>query len=81
MLQSGRVDFWGASRLKGTYLAAQEGISGLKPVLKLKEVSLYLACNKGVPDETVAMLNAVIKQMSEDGTTAGLTKRYLAADK
>jgi polar amino acid transport system substrate-binding protein len=75
-LQAGRIDFWASGRLMGPYLASQEGVSGLKPVLVIKETTMYLACGKSVPDETITKLNGALKQMSEDGTAAALTQAY-----
>jgi polar amino acid transport system substrate-binding protein len=75
-LQAGHIDFWASGRLMGPYVAAQQGVSGIKPLLVIKETTMYLACNKNVPDETVAKLNASIKKLTDDGTVAALGKAY-----
>ena len=46
-------------------------------MLKFDSAELYLALNKGVPDETVARLQAALEQMRADGTLASIEGRYL----
>ncbi|MTJ83066.1 MAG: transporter substrate-binding domain-containing protein [Telmatospirillum sp.] len=75
-LQAGHIDYWASGRLLGPYIASQQGVTGIKPVLLVKETKMYLACNKGVADETIDKLNAAIKVMSDDGTIDKLNKAY-----
>jgi polar amino acid transport system substrate-binding protein len=76
-LQGGTIDLWATGDPAGRYLAKQQGVNGLKRVLKFDSAELYLALNKGVPDETVARLQAALEQMRADGTLASIQGRYL----
>ena len=75
-LDAGRIDLWVSGVFSGPYIANQQGVTGLKPVFTIKDAQMYLACNKGVPDDVVTKLNDTLKQMASDGTTAGLQKAY-----
>lgn len=75
-LQAGRIEYWGDGKLVGLYIARQEGVTGLVPELTMSETSMFLACNKGVPDDIIEKLNAAIKQMNDDGSTATIYKKY-----
>ena len=76
-LQGGTIDLWATGDPVGRYLAKQQGVNGLKRVLKFDSAELYLALNKSVPDETVARLQAALEQMRSDGTLASIEGRYL----
>ncbi len=76
-LMAKRIDFWAAGTLKGPFMAAREGVSGLVPVLELKHAELYLACNKGVDDATVAKLNEALKKLAKAGVPGALAKTYV----
>ena len=76
-LQGGTIDLWATGDPAGRYLAKQQGVNGLKRVLKFDSAELYLALNKGVPDETVARLQAALEQMRADGTLDSIQGRYL----
>jgi len=65
-LLAGRIDYWATGRLIGQYRLAQQGISGIEPVLVFNRTEMYLACQKQLPDEQVKLLN---------NTLAGLEKR------
>jgi polar amino acid transport system substrate-binding protein len=75
-LAAKRIDFWASGATVGAYLAAREGVSGIAPVLRIKEVQLYLACNKGVAADLVDALNAAIKQLRDDGGMEAILKAY-----
>jgi len=77
-LSSGRVEFWATARLKGMYFAARAGIGGLKEVLWIRRFPVYLACNKSVPEKTVAALNKAINELVEEGTAARIVSHYQA---
>jgi hypothetical protein len=66
-LVSGQIDLWATGDPAGRYLARQEGVNGLKTVLRFNSAELYLALNKDVPDETVAKLQAALDQLRKEG--------------
>jgi polar amino acid transport system substrate-binding protein len=76
-LQRGDIDLWATGDPAGLYLARQEGVSGLKNVLRFNTAQLYLALNKETPDAVVQKLQAALEQMRADGFAAEVLKRYL----
>ncbi|AHL77310.1 amino acid ABC transporter substrate-binding protein [Stutzerimonas stutzeri] len=76
-LQNGAIDLWATGDPAGRYLAKQQGVTGLKRVLKFDSAELYLALNHSIPDETVAKLQAALEQMRADGTLDTISGRYL----
>lgn len=76
-LQSGEIDLWATGDPAGRYLARQQGVTGLKRVLRFDDAQLFLALNKQTADETVAKLQAALEQMKSDGTVEAINGRYL----
>ena len=76
-LVSGQIDLWATGDPAGRYLARQEGVNGLKTVLRFNSAELYLALNKNVPDEVVAKLQAALDQLRKDGVVDEIMARYL----
>ena len=76
-LVNGQIDLWATGDPAGRYLARQDGVSGLKTVLRFNSAELYLALNKDVPDETVAKLQAALDQMRKEGRVDEIMGRYL----
>jgi polar amino acid transport system substrate-binding protein len=76
-LISGQIDLWATGDPAGRYLARQEGVNGLKTVLRFNSAELYLALNKDVPDETVAKLQAALDQLRKEGRVDEIMARYL----
>ncbi len=76
-LMAGQIDLWATGDPAGRYLAKQEGISGLKNVLRFDSVELYLALNKEMPDEIVAKLQAALDQMRAEGFVEKTLNSYL----
>jgi polar amino acid transport system substrate-binding protein len=76
-LTSGQIDLWATGDPAGRYLARQDGVSGLKTVLRFNSAELYLALNKDVPDETVAKLQAALDQLRKEGVVDEIMARYL----
>lgn len=74
-LEAGRIDLWATGSQAGPFVAAKEGVK-IKPVLNFKQTQLYLACNKGTDDDTIAKMNAAIKAMEQDGTREKIIKKY-----
>ncbi|PBJ08496.1 ABC transporter substrate-binding protein [Pseudomonas sp. ACN5] len=76
-LVNGQIDLWATGDPAGRYLARQEGVNGLKTVLRFNSAELYLALNKDVSDETVAKLQAALDQMRKEGKVDEIMARYL----
>ena len=76
-LTSGQIDLWATGDPAGRYLARQDGVTGLKTVLRFNSAELYLALNKDVPDETVAKLQAALDQLRKEGVVDEIMSRYL----
>ena len=76
-LVSGQIDLWATGDPAGRYLARQEGVSGLKTVLRFNSAELYLALNKEVSDEVVAKLQAALDQLRKEGVVDDIMARYL----
>jgi polar amino acid transport system substrate-binding protein len=76
-LVNGQIDLWATGDPAGRYLARQEGVNGLKTVLRFNSAELYLALNRNVPDETVAKLQAALDQMRKEGRVDEIMAQYL----
>jgi len=76
-LESGQIDLWATGDPAGRYLARQEGVNGLKTVLRFNSAELYLALNKDVPDDVVAKLQAALDQLRKEGVVDEIMARYL----
>lgn len=76
-LVNGQIDLWATGDPAGRYLARQEGVSGLKTVLRFNSAELYLALNKDVSDEMVAKLQAALDQLRKEGKVDEIMARYL----
>src|SRR5471032_1671468 len=76
-LVDGQVDLWASGDPAGRYLARQEGITGLKTILRFNSASLYLALNKEVPDAVVAKLQSALDQLRREGVVDQAFGRYL----
>lgn len=76
-LVAGQIDLWATGDPAGRYLAKQEGITGLKTVLRFDSAELYLALNKDMPDEIVAKLQAALDQMRAEGFVDATLNKYL----
>lgn len=76
-LVNGQIDLWATGDPAGRYLARQEGVNGLKTVLRFNSAELYLALNKDVPDETVAKLQAALDQLRKEGRVDEIMAQYL----
>ncbi|MFP6850514.1 MAG: ABC transporter substrate-binding protein [Pseudomonas sp.] len=76
-LMAGQIDLWATGDPAGRYLAKQEGISGLKTILRFDSAELYLALNKEVPDEVVQKLQAELDKMRSEGYVDDILSSYL----
>ncbi|MGX5727471.1 substrate-binding periplasmic protein [Metapseudomonas otitidis] len=76
-LEKGQIDLWATGDPAGRYLAKQEGITGLKTVLRFNQTPLYLALNKSVPDEVVKKLQDALEQLRSEGFVDKTINSYL----
>ncbi len=76
-LMAGQIDLWATGDPAGRYLAKQEGISGLKTILRFDSAQLYLALNKEVPDEVVQKLQSELDKMRGEGFVDDILNNYL----
>lgn len=76
-LAAGQIDLWATGDPAGRYLAKQEGISGLRTVLRFDSAELYLALNRDMPDEIVGRLQAALDQMRAEGFVDDILSSYL----
>jgi polar amino acid transport system substrate-binding protein len=76
-LVEGQLDLWATSDPAGRYLARQEGITGLKTVLRFNSAELFLALNKDTPDAVVARLQGALDQLRKEGVVDSIFAKYL----
>ncbi|WP_062379422.1 substrate-binding periplasmic protein [Pseudomonas abietaniphila] len=76
-LVDGQIDLWATGDPAGRYLARQEGVTGLKTVLRFNSAELFLALNKDTPDEVVNKLQTALDQLRKEGTVDSILGRYL----
>lgn len=76
-LMAGQIDLWATGDPAERYLAKQEGVSGLKTILRFDSAELYLALNKAVPDEVVQKLQAELERMRDEGFVDDILNSYL----
>jgi len=76
-LMAGQIDLWASGDPAGRYLAKQEGITGLKTILRFDSAQLYLALNKEVPDEVVQKLQTELDKMRSEGLVDDILNNYL----
>lgn len=62
-LANGRIDLWATGSELGPFLAAQQGIKNLRPVLTFKETKMSLACNKSTDPAVLAKLRAALAEL------------------
>jgi len=76
-LMGGRIDLWVTSHQLAHGLLEQEGLVGkIVPLLTFHTSRAYLACNKAVPDATIAALSAAMADIVKDGTAAAIDRKY-----
>lgn len=76
-LMAGQIDLWATGDPAGRYLARQEGVSGLKVVLRFNSAELYLALNRETSDELVKRLQAALEQMRAEGVLDEIQRNYM----
>ena len=76
-LLAGHIDLWAAGSEVARLAIEQNGWSGkIVPLLVFHSTKLYLACNRSVPDQRIAAMNAALTDMQRDGTVAAIERRY-----
>lgn len=76
-LVDGQLDLWATGDPAGRYLARQEGITGLKTVLRFNSAELFLALNKDTPDAVVQRLQRALDQLRKEGVVDSIFAEYL----
>jgi len=76
-LQEGKIDLWATGDPAGRYLAKQEGITGLKTVLRFDSAELYLALNPETPDEVVERLQKALDELRASGRVDQIFQSYV----
>jgi polar amino acid transport system substrate-binding protein len=76
-LMANRIDLWAASIRRGTAALSRMGYADkIVPVLVFNRIRVYLACNRAVPDDVVARMDAALESMERDGTMQRILHRY-----
>lgn len=76
-LMGGRIDLWVTSHQLAHGLIEREGLVGkIVPLLTFHTSRAYLACNKAVPDATIAAMSAAMADILKDGTAAAIDRKY-----
>lgn len=76
-LLDGQIDLWATGDPAGRFLARQEGVTGLKRVLRFESAELYLALNKQTDEQIVQQLQQELDQMRAEGVVEAINARYL----
>jgi polar amino acid transport system substrate-binding protein len=76
-LQEGKIDLWATGDPAGRYLAKQEGITGLKTVLRFDSAQLYLALNPETPDEVIERLQKALDDLRASGKVDQIFQSYV----
>jgi polar amino acid transport system substrate-binding protein len=77
-LLAGRIDLWAVAMLAGAPPMTQDVWGGgkLVPLLTFRRVQIYIACNRGVPDDLIARMNGAFDAMRRDGTLRRIERHY-----
>jgi len=78
MMSAGRIDLWVANRSQAHNEARQAGIA-LRELFSYDDFEFYLACNRAVPSDLIARIDAAIKQVVESGEAARITAKFMSA--
>lgn len=76
-LMAGTIDLWATGDPAGRYLAKQEGVTGLKTVLRFDSAELYLALNEQTPDEVVERLQKALDELRAAGEVDKIFQKYV----
>jgi polar amino acid transport system substrate-binding protein len=73
----GRIDLWAAALRVGSPVLEQNGWAGkIVPVLVFNRLEVFLACNRAVPDEVIARLNAAFVALEHEGVMQRIERAY-----
>lgn len=76
-LMLGRIDLWAAALRSGSTVLERHGWDKrLYRALTFKQIRVYLACNRAVPDALVARMNAALDTMRRDGSARRIERSY-----
>lgn len=71
-----RIDYWAAGREVVRYYAKTESARALIPILKFRDVTNYLACNRATSDQTMQRIQAALEAMKADGRAEAILASY-----
>jgi polar amino acid transport system substrate-binding protein len=75
-LTAGRIDLWVTGFYKGNQLVFSNGGKSIKPVLILREMEYFLACNLQTPDMVITALSESLQALQKDGYDKAIAIRY-----
>ncbi len=76
-LLKGRFKYWVSTEAHSRLILAQQELSDqVVPVMTFGGSDLYLACNLAMSNEVVHLLNHILQQMKQDGSSAVIEKKY-----
>lgn len=79
-LMMNRIDLWATSTQRGAATVKRLGYAGkIVPILTFNRTSLYLACNRAVPDALVARMNEALASMERDGSRRAILDKHAEA--
>ena len=72
-----RIDLWAAGIRPGSTVLERNGWAGkIVPLLTIRKIKLYLACNRAVPDEVISRMNVALQGIERDGSAHRIERRY-----
>ncbi len=75
-LMGHRIEYWADGALTARFFAHLSGVTDLVPILKIKDVTISLACNKSVSDGRIDLMNSLLRKLYDDGRAAAIIARY-----
>lgn len=80
-LVKGQIDLWASGDPAGRYLAKQEGVTGLKTVLRFNSDQLYLALNRETPDGSRQPWTACARKASSRTSSTAISDSLRPANR
>ncbi|WP_018150367.1 substrate-binding periplasmic protein [Leeia oryzae] len=72
-----RIDYWATGKLIGQYRLKQQKLEDkIVPIMVFNRTSMYLACNRKVPDALVDRLNGLLQAMQKRGVVKSIYQKY-----
>jgi len=73
----GRLDYVAISDRLGEHFISSNHLEEKVTLLfRLKPIDLYLACNRNIDDDTIALMNSKLAEMKKDGTYSKIELKY-----